>query len=292
MLRRLSVLLLMLASAPGFAGTACQSPSDDCVEVGKWRIGVALGAGVRTNPVIGKKDIPLVVLPEIHYQGERFFIQNLDFGAMLFENSRHQLNLLLTPGYDQIFFHRWSPGNFIINGRLAAGTSSAENSWLVPQQPLEAARAIDTSRLHKRRMAALAGLEYRLDGEQWFMQWQALQDISGVHEGQEVRASLTRQWRHKRHQLAVTGGASWQSARVIDYYFGIRPDEVHFSEDAYQAEQGVSTLVRFDWNYTLNSRWTLRTNASYKHLASEIRHSPLVTSDHVTTFFIGGVYHF
>lgn len=99
MLRRLSVLLLMFASTTGFAGTACQSPSDDCVEVGKWRIGVALGAGVRTNPVIGKKDIPLVVLPEIHYQGERFFIQNLDFGAMLFENSRHQLNLLLTPGY-------------------------------------------------------------------------------------------------------------------------------------------------------------------------------------------------
>ncbi|MDB6101815.1 MAG: hypothetical protein JWO52_1814, partial [Gammaproteobacteria bacterium] len=38
--------------------------ADDCVRVGGWNLSVALGAGVRTNPVVHAKDIPLIVVPQ------------------------------------------------------------------------------------------------------------------------------------------------------------------------------------------------------------------------------------
>lgn len=288
--RRLLIFMFLPYAALSQASVDCPTAANDCVEVGKWQLNVAIGAGVRTNPVMSNKDIPLIVLPEIHYQGDRFFIQNLDFGAILWDNNKHQLNVLVTPGYDQVFFHRWSPGNFIIDSRVMSSTST--NAQFSPNKNLEAARAVDMSRLHKRRMAALGGLEYTFDRDDWSFQGQWLHDISKVHDGQELRLAITRQFQSGKHTTALTAGAHWQSAEVTDYYFGIRPSEVNFTSDAYKADAGLSSMLRADWNYALSSRWTLRATGSYKWLASEIRHSPIVTSDHVTTVFIGGVYHF
>ena len=44
-----------------------------------WQVAVGIGAGVRTNPVMDNSDIPLIIIPQINYQGEHLFIQNLDF---------------------------------------------------------------------------------------------------------------------------------------------------------------------------------------------------------------------
>ena len=82
----------------------CESSAEGCVEIGKWQVAVAVGVGVRTNPVIDNDDIPLYVIPQISYNGERVFLQNLDLGYILFEDDTRQFNLLLTPSYDQVFF--------------------------------------------------------------------------------------------------------------------------------------------------------------------------------------------
>lgn len=288
---RLVFSLLSLFSAFTWANADCPPTARDCVEVGKWQLSVALGAGVRTNPVMTNKDIPLIVLPELSYQGERFFLQNLDFGAIVWEHDQQQLNLLVTPSYDQVFFHRWSPGNFMVDSRLMAN-SPAYSDHLAFGKTLEAARAVDMSRLHKRRMAALAGFEYGVRWQHWSLQSHWLYDISNVHGGQELRLALTRQFIEGKHITALTAGGQWQSDKITDYYYGIRLDEVNVTDDAYRAGSGLSAMIRADWQYALNDHWTLRANASYKLLADEIRHSPIVTSDHVSTVFVGGVYHF
>lgn len=295
----LTLCLLLGQPILVLAETDCDAESPDCVEVGTWQISVALGAGLRTNPVIGRKDIPLVVLPEISYTGERFFIQNLDLGFILWENQSQQLNLLATPSFDQVFFHRWDPGNFVLETKIFAqpGTS-------VPVGPSESdkdyefgidaevTKTVDISRLHKRRMAALAGLEYSLALEDWDFQAQWVKDISDIHDGSELRLALSRHHRWDRHWLAFSVGANWQSDSVLDYYYGIRSNEVALVEDSYRARAGVSTVMQVDWRYALTERWTLRFTTSYRHLADEIRHSPLIDDDKVLTAFFGGVYHF
>jgi outer membrane protein len=89
----------------------------------------------------------------------------------------------------------------------------------------------------------------------------------------------------------VSLGAVWQSEEIINYYFGISPDEADV-ENQYLAGSGVSTLLRFDWNYKLSKRWDLRALVSYRHLPPEISSSPLIKNNNVVTAFVGGVYHF
>ncbi len=339
-LRLLPLAIVSAISLPAAAEGGCTSLSDNCAEVGKWQVSIGVGAGLRTNPVINRKDIPLVVLPEISYTGKRFFVQNLDIGWTLLESPRHSVNLLLTPGYDQIFFHRWNPGNFVVSttylvspappdmsvrqdsvdqqpppqipgqddnpppGILGLKSAVADNTGVsysaaITQETDASAertattlQLVDMSRLHKRRTAALAGLEYNLDMDDWSLQSQWLQDISNQHQGQEIRVSFTRYYRWQRHGLSLSLGANWQSREVVDYYYGIRPDEVSNEQSVYIGKAGVSGLASLEWRYALSENWTLRFHTSYRQLAKEIRNSPLINEDQVITSFIGGVYHF
>lgn len=112
------LMLCLVAPANAFAQSDCV---DDCVEVGAWRVNVGMGLGVRGNPLHGGEDIPLVLLPEVSYYGERFFLKNLEMGFTVFENDRHQFNALITPGYDQMYFNRWDPFNFSDAGGFTSG---------------------------------------------------------------------------------------------------------------------------------------------------------------------------
>lgn len=357
-------LWLCLASLIGPLAWAdtdeCNPSTPGCVEIGKWRVNLALGAGVRTNPILNREDIPLIVLPEISYTGSRFFIQNLDFGAVLWESERQQVNLFITPSYEQVFFHRWSPSNFIFESPMVTFSDSSESlpiwansakeippptllgeedspppsllatrtvkaderldlpkdevttpaiqlsEWQLnvdqpvlaqPKQESERLpsyeyKTVDLANLHKRRMAALAGFEYSYTGEQWNFQAQWLQDISGIHNGTEVRLALAKPFYWDKQALVFSLGATWQSAAVVDYYYGIRPDEISVAGGAYQGRAGVSYVARVDWDYALSERWSLRFNLSYRHLAEEITRSPLLSNNQVITAFAGGVYHF
>lgn len=289
------LLLILFAPVIALANSACDPASSDCVEVGKWQLNMAVGAGVRSNPILGGKDIPLIVLPELTYSGERFFIQNLDLGFIVWENPIHQLNLLITPSYEQVYFHRWSPGNFVLDGKmmLIGPAELVDVKDGAVDGNVEAARInIDMSRLHKRRMAALGGLEYSATLNDWMLQAQWLQDVSGVHDGQEARLSVARHYYGERQSLSISLGATWQSADLINYYYGIRRDEVALADHAYSADAGISTIARLDWGYRINSRWSLRLTGIYRQLADEIHLSPIVTDDKVITAFMGGVYHF
>jgi outer membrane scaffolding protein for murein synthesis (MipA/OmpV family) len=134
LLKRLCFGLLLCALWAAVPVRAQDSCEPDCVAVGDWRVSVGLGAGVRSNPLHQGEDIPLVVLPEVSYYGERFFLDNLEMGFTLFEDRRHQFNLLLTPGYDQMYFNRWDPFNFTTGGGFvasASGRTGAASSYSI-----------------------------------------------------------------------------------------------------------------------------------------------------------------
>lgn len=291
------VLLLFAWPAAAQADSPCTSAEADCVEVGKWQVSLAVGAGVRTNPIMDEANIPLFLLPDVRYTGSRFFLHNLDLGLLLLETDVHQLNLLITPSYEQVYFHRWSPGNFVIDSRMML-TAQPNAGESIDGEDTENNNyghtrvEVDMSRLHKRRMAALGGLEYSLMLSDWTLQAQWLYDITGIYDGKEARLALARQYRSGRHSLTAAVGITWQSQELINYYYGIRTDEVVLADHAYIAMAGFSQIARIDWLYDLSSRWSLRFTGSYRQLADEIRRSPILVEDQVITVFIGGVYHF
>lgn len=253
----------------------------------RWQLSVALGLGVRTNPVMDNDDIPLVILPQFSYQGERFFIQNLDLGYTVFRNDQQSFNLLLTPSYDQIYFNEWDISNFIDRSTLANMTAGAKDS---PSLEVNN-RAIDKSRLHDRHMAALAGIEYNHNIYDLDIQLQALHEATGYYNGNELRMALSKSLSLGKHDVKLTLGANWQDSATINYFYGL-PDNDSPGNFSYTPNAGLTGLLRFDWSYELDEHWSLRFFTSYRHLSHSISDSPLVTQNNVITAFAGGVYHF
>src|SRR4051794_14715278 len=72
------------AAAPGADSPVITAPATAAAAVEKperhWRLGVALGYGERTNPLIQSKKIPVLVDVDIAWFGERWFFDNGDVG--------------------------------------------------------------------------------------------------------------------------------------------------------------------------------------------------------------------
>ncbi len=296
--RTLAVTLVpaMLAGS----ALACEPETEDCVEIGKWELSLGLGAGVRTNPLEATPDIPLFLIPQVNYNGERFFIQNLDFGMILWENETQQLNLLATPSYDQVYFHRWSPSNFFVDSHGFASTGKgAEDEENIPvidqggDKELIAPgfKDIQERQLRNRRMAGLGGFEYTFSTALVDVQLQYVTDFTGIHHGDEVRVALAKYWVSGRHRVSTSIGAIWQSSEVVNYYYGVTGPEADL-RGTYSADAALTPVARLDWNYQLTERWDLRLLANYRQLPDEISASPLINDNKVITVFIGGVYHF
>lgn len=299
--------LLLAAMLFGFwissahAQTGCEGDSSNCAQVGEWKIDLGIGVGMRTNPVAGGDDIPLIILPSVSYYGKRFYFENLNFGYQLLGAESYDVNLILTPGRDHLFFNRSSLGNFSIDGTEVARVEAFSDD--IPRSAITADAALDqversgdgyeyTASLNKRKLSVLAGLDLHYYLRSLSFGLQILNDVRGVHDGSEIRAAMSHQKHMGKLTLSSALGFIWQDASTIDYYYGIDADEVAAPSLAYQADSGISPFGRVDFTYKLNERWSVKATAYYRDLASSIEKSPIVNESGFTTVFFGGVYHF
>ena len=263
-----AIALIALCSVRPVAAaeTSCEG---DCVAVGEWEFSLSLGTGTRTNPVIQQDDIAFLLVPKFSYYGKRFFIDTYDLGYTLFDRGHHQFNaILITPGFEQTFFSDWALSNQDI------GDSG------------------EARKLHDRRLAGLSGLEYSFIHPNFDWQTQILQDVTGAHGGQKVRTALTVPWFKNNHAWELSAGVTWQSEKLVDYYYGVQSTEVNNQNLAYQAPASTSIYLKAEWETRFNKHWGLRAVTSYKKLGSGVIDSPIVVDDHVFTFYAAGVYHF
>jgi outer membrane protein len=278
--RNVSFLLLVLFYSLGVrAGeTHCSEPSEDCVEVGTWDVSVSLGGGVRTNPIQSNSSIPLVAIPRISYYGKRFFLENLEFGATLHESDSNTFNLVAAPGYDRVFFVRNDLQNiFIDNVRsgLYAGAGFVDTTegrvpvpGVVPLRP--------------RRITYLAGPEWSFSHGPLIGQLSALYEVTGRHNGTEVRAALAAPLIKRKGQLVASGGVTWKSAEVVRYYYSV--------ENVYLPGAALNPFIKLAYDQPLSDRWGFNAFVHYEHLGGAVADSPIVSESQVTTAFVGFSY--
>jgi len=286
LIRSLIPALLMIWSFQAFANTGCTADDPGCIAIGEWEFKLALGVGKRTNPLVDSSDIPLVLVPQVSYYGERFFIENLELGYTLIDSEQFMLNAILTPGRDSGFFLRNDINNFFIDGAIEFTHSILPNDEAIKDGK------IDIDDLHKRRLAGLAGIELSSAWKNLQWQIQLLQDVTKVHQGKEVRFAFGSQRIFADQAFSASAGFTWKSESLLNYYYGISTDEAGETPFAYEASNGLSPFVRLAWNKMLNRRWQLSSSVQYERLSSAINNSPLVEEDYVLQFFVGGIYHF
>jgi len=243
---------------------ACIAPSPDCVVVGQLNVSISLGIGGRTNPVATNSDIPLVAIPRISWYGKRFFLENLDLGFTLYEDSTHTFNLVATPGYDRVFFHRNDLQNVFVG---IDGGFAPVVSLRVP--------------LRERHTTYLVGPEWAFTRGKLSGQLDALYEVTGEHDGFEVRAAISVPLSEGRGALVASAGLTWKSAELVDYYYGV--------EGFYVADAALNPFVKLAYTRPLSERWTFNAFAHYEYLGDSVADSPIIDDASVATAFVGFV---
>lgn len=257
----LAAALLVQSAA---AQTNCNTPSPDCVVVGKVDISVSLGAGARSNPIHGNSDIPLAVVPQISYYGKRFFLEDLELGVTVHESDANTFNLIATPGYDRVFFYSDDLQNIFVELSSNPGAGSVE----FPITP--------------KHTTYLLGPEWMFHYSRFTGLVDALYEVTGEHDGYEVRAAVAAPLIESKSSLVASAGVTWKSAETVRYYYGV--------EGLYQPGSALSPFLKLAYSRPLSDRWALSAFAHYEYLDASVADSPIVSDPAVVTAFVGLVF--
>lgn len=271
------------------ASTSCEN-NTDCIEVGRWDIGLALGYGMKSNPLKDFDDIPIYAVPTFAYYGDNWFFDSGNIGYTLAEGENYTINLITTFSNDSAFFHRWDPSNiFLLSGdntqSAIAPMASTMNAFDTPDE-----RAI--AELENRNFTYLGGAEAFIYTRFGIVHASLAHDILDVHGGFESRLKWFYNIPLDRWNFEFAAVLDWKSEEVVDYYYGVRPSESFYWSQAYQAESALNKSIEFTGQYVLTKNWNLLLVARYTDIADEIADSPLLDKDYTTTYFISAAYRF
>jgi outer membrane protein len=259
----------------GCAASPDTASSDECVPVGGWNLSVALGAGVRTNPVVHAKDIPLIFVPQFSYYGKRFFIDNLDPGVTLFEGDTNTLSLIASPGYDRVFFYRSDLQNIFV-GATPSAAASGQATFVSNGQSFREIPA------RPRKITYLAGPEWTFKYAAVTGQIDYLHEITGRNHGDEIRAALGIPLGRLAGSWTANLGVTWKSAGIVNYYYG--------APGLYEGGWALNPFAKLGYSRPLSSKWKLDAFVHCERLGNAIADSPIVRGHYVTTAFVGATY--
>jgi MipA family protein len=284
MLKRLIAILAAGAALSTSAAAAPQTdcPGDDCVVVGKWNFSIAVGAGIRTNPVVGMQNLPIVLVPEFSYYGERFFIDNLDFGFTLVDAPANTLSLIASPDYDRAFFYKSDLQNIFVSlgspDVTGRETSTLNSKTEVPGTVSSAFPS------EPRHITYLAGPEWTFKYFGVTGQLDLLHEITAQDHGNEVRAALGVPLLPKPNALSLNLGVTWKSAAIVNYYYG--------APGVYEGGSALDPFIKLSYVRPLSRKWRFNAMVQYERLGDAIGDSPIIAKECVITAFVGAIYTF
>lgn len=260
----------------------CEAESESCVPVGQWKFSVGLGAGVYTNPLHDGKNIPLILVPSISYYGERIFFQNNTLGYTLIENEKFALSVILKANVEKALFTRWHPQNVFI--------PNIANDF-VEAQP---SQKINIDTISKRKWALDAGLQLN-----WFAtnsinaEFSILHDVNGVYNGLNADAHVSKLFSiNTSSTLEITFGTQWNSANLVDYYYGIDESDTLYLRHLYEGKSSINPYLSIGYAHKLSPDWTFKSYIKRKKLHRNTYLSPIVEKTNVDLIFIGFFYEF
>ena len=269
---------------------AC-SEDETCIEKSNWHIGIALGVGVRTNPLVDGDNIPLVVLPDIAWYAEKAYFDNGELGYQWINQSQFAFETFLQIDREMAFFSFVHPANILVPTE-----SFAPASPVFPSSPTEDIKysqpKLSIDDIASRKWAINGGIRghYFFSNGEWQLAIQ--QDLSNVHKGQQVLLEYSHKWLWHNFRLGIRIGTDWKSARLIDYYYGVSQRESKFPEFYFRGKSGWQTYLSFNIQKPINDNWSWLANIGYRKLPSSLTNSPLVEQNYISNVFLGAAYRF
>jgi len=118
-------------------------------------------------------------------------------------------------------------------------------------------------------------------------------EVSGDSDGSSFNLGLERTWHFKeRFTLTPRVVASWSNKDYVDYYYGVRQEEVNADRSFYKGDSTVNIETGIRGGYMFNEKHFMFLDLSVTSLGSEIKDSPLVDSSTQSRVFLGYIYRF
>ncbi|MEO8061179.1 MAG: MipA/OmpV family protein [Pseudomonadota bacterium] len=276
---------LPAARAEDAAGIPAATPSPAPLNLPperSWRLGIALGYGSRTNPLIQSQDIPVLVDVDIAWFGKRWFFDNGDLGFTAVDNRFFTANLMARVNSDRAFFSKTNT-KYVSFAYAAGGLTTTAFS---PATGLPITEPVPI-KPPKRDYAVEAGIEMLFGGEWGNATLHAFHDVSDTHDGYEVSADYSYRWTTGRFSISPTVSASYKSKKLSDYYWGVHADEASLVLAPYTADGGLGWEAGLRTSYYLTKNIRLAVSANYERLQWDIAQSPLVEREYVLGYFAG-----
>jgi outer membrane protein len=221
-------------------------------------LGVGAQVLMSSNPYRGG-DTVILALPMLTYVGERFFVVSPRAGFHVMKLPRGRINVIAD--------FRFKGEAFEEKGFLAG--------------------------MDERKNTAMAGLDAHMRvSARWRLESSAVTDILDRHNGQEMNLVLSRVFRQGNLSLIPGAGLVWRSANYNDYYYGVASSEATDERPAYDPGSSLEWIARILLRYDLSANWSLAVAARLEGLSSELRDSPIVDEDYLTTTIVGLNYFF
>ncbi len=257
---RSSVARACAALCLAFAALAVRASSDPLTGLLAAPGGAGLGVATRfeSSPYRGggtRYDL----VPLYLYEGKRIYLHAYRFGLKLVDRPDERIEAFLAHRFEGFPYDRIPPS-------LAGMTA---------RQP-----ELDF------------GLGYERRGN-WGALWaEWLHDATNTSDGNELRLGYNYAWRNGRVLIRPQFMLALRSARLNDYYYGVRADEATATRPAYMPGGGVNAQVALYASYDLTARSRLLAGATLTRWSEGVRRSPIVDDRTQASGLLGWMYDF
>jgi len=288
--RSLLVLFICLASStPSLANVVC-TRNKDCPGDTGWQVGIAVGAGVMTNPLVEGDNIPLVVIPDVAYYGDSFYFDNAELGWRKNVTGHHQISVFLVPNREKAFFSFWHTSNLL--GPIFTLDSPSQSDEMNINNPVIGTSRVSLDEVSSRKWALDSGIRWRWQWENHVISTNLYRDITGVYGGMHASIAFTSQWQFERWTLFTSPKLHWYSDKLTDYYYGIDELELVSNGLEYRGKGGLQIGFNAMALRQISPNWNVLFRVSAVKLHSGMTDSPLVEESSVFSGFIGMAYQF
>ncbi len=246
-------LVCVLASMFAFSASAMGFNLEENLDDGSL---LGAGAMMIESPYRGVDD-DVYPVPVLIFESKRFFVDKT------------------VAGY--YFNDRSNPVRWAVIGSLRLQGYEAHDSG-------------DLDGMQDRDRAFDGGLRVRWKNEVIEMILEGLTDLSGTHQGQELRLDVTKEL--FAGFLTPKAGIKWQSDDLTDYYYGVKPNEVRAGRPEYTADADLEFMVGVTIGLPLGEKWALFGDIQCSFLGDEAEDSPVVGKDALMRYVLGAVYRF
>lgn len=173
-------------------------------------------------------------------------------------------------------------------GFVSADESLRIGVYAEPRFGYTASDSTKTAGMADRDFAFEAGPSLRWQTEAGVLNVDYGFDISGKSKGQVAQVQFIRPLvKDMTFRLNGIVSATWQDAKMNDYYFGVRSNEVATGRPAYAPGSGTSFSIGLSGLFAFNRTGAVFFGATVNRLSSAQTNSPIVERDYTPVAYVG-----